>query len=52
MKAKVVEVSDLNYDRDLIEKTKRQKLGNAISRAKGNISEKVKDVKSFIKGER
>ena len=26
MKAKVVEVSDLNYDRDLIEKTKRQKL--------------------------
>lgn len=52
MKAKVVEVSDLNYDRDLIEKTRRKKLGNAISKAKGNISGKIEDVKSFIKGER
>lgn len=52
MKAKVTEVCDLDYDRELVEKTKKEKLGSKILRVKDTISDKLVDLTAFVKSVR
>lgn len=48
MHSKIVSVYDLNYDKDLVNQNKKEKLGDKLSRLKDTVSDKVEDVKAFI----
>lgn len=52
MKSKVIEVCDLNYDRESVEKLQKEKLGSKILRTKDTISDKIVDLKTFVKSVR
>lgn len=49
MKEKVVEVCDLNYNKEMVEKIRKDKLGDKLVRTKDRISNKFGNLKSFVK---
>lgn len=48
MHSKIVSVYDLNYDKDLVNKNKKEKLGDKLNRLKDTASDKIEDIKAFI----
>ncbi len=48
MHSKIVSVYDLNYDKDLVNQNKKEKLGDKLNRIKDSVSDKVEDIKAFI----
>lgn len=48
MHSKVVDVCDLNYNKELIEKNKKDKLGDKFLRLKDTVSDKMVGIKSFL----
>lgn len=48
MHTKIVDVHDLNYDRELVEKNKNEKLGDKLTRLKDSVSDKIEDIRSFF----
>ena len=49
MKAKVSSVCDLNYDKELVQNMKQEKLGNKILRAIDTISDKFIGIRNFAR---
>lgn len=47
MREKVLSVCEFNYDKELIEKNKNEKLGKKLKRVKYTISDKIIDIKSI-----
>ena len=47
MHAKVLSVCEVNYDRNLVEKLRKQKLGDKILRIKENVNERVQEIKEI-----
>lgn len=48
MHAKVALVDQVGYNKELVKKHKKEKLGDKLSRLKDRVSDKVEDVKSFV----
>lgn len=48
MHSKIVSVHDLNYDKDLVNQNKKEKLGDKINRLKDTVSDKIEDIRDFI----
>lgn len=48
MHSKIVSVYDLNYDKDLVNQNKKEKLGDKLNRLKDTASDKIEDIKAFI----
>lgn len=48
MHSKIVSVYDLNYDQNLVNQNKKEKLGDKLKRLKDTVSDKVEDIKAFI----
>ena len=48
MHSKIVSVYDLNYDKDLVNQNKKEKLGDKLNRLRDTVSDKVEDIKAFI----
>lgn len=48
MHSKVVSVHDLNYNRELVEKNKKEKLGDKLIRIKDSVSDRIEDIKAFF----
>ena len=43
-----IPVYNLNYDKELVNQNKKEKLGDKINRLKDSVSDKVEDIKAFI----
>ncbi len=48
MYSKIVSVHDLNYDKELVEKSKKEKLGDKVKRLKVSVTDRLEDVKSLL----
>ena len=48
MHSKILSVYNLNYDKELVNQNKKEKLGDKINRLKDSVSDKVEDIKAFI----
>lgn len=48
MHSKIVSVYDLNYDKELVNQNKKEKLGDRLNRIKDSVSDKVEDIKAFL----
>ena len=48
MHPKIVSVHNLNYDKELVNQNKKEKLGDKLNRLKDSISDRVEDIKAFI----
>lgn len=48
MHAKVVSVHDLNYNRELVEKNKKEKLGDKLARLRDSVSDRIEDIKAIF----
>ena len=47
MHAKILSVCEVNYDRNLVEKLRKQKLGDKILKIKENVNERVQEIKEI-----
>ena len=48
MHAKIVSVHDLKYDKELVEESKKQKLGDRVKKIKKSMSKKMKGTRKFF----
>ena len=49
MHAKVLSVCEVNYDRNLVEKLRKEKIGDKVLKAKDTVKERVQDFKALRK---
>ena len=49
MHAKVLSVCEVNYDRNLVEKLRKEKIGDKVLKVKDTVTDKVHDFKALRK---